>query len=68
MQYFTDLPVVLVAIHLLGAALLSAAMTWLLVSTRERRQRGLTFLQVRWSVDAGHCAVELVDYSLGSCS
>ncbi len=36
MQYFTDLPVVLVAIHLLGAALLSAAMTWLLLSVRER--------------------------------
>ncbi|MEO5709506.1 MAG: COX15/CtaA family protein [Nocardioidaceae bacterium] len=35
-QYFTDLPVVLVAIHLLGAALLSAAMAWLLVSVRER--------------------------------
>ncbi len=35
-QYFTDLPVVLVTIHLLGAALLSAAMTWLLVCTRER--------------------------------
>ncbi len=35
-QYFTDLPVVLVAIHLLGAALLSAAMTWLLLSVRER--------------------------------
>jgi cytochrome c oxidase assembly protein subunit 15 len=35
-QYFTDLPVVLVAIHLLGAALLSAAMTWLLVNVSER--------------------------------
>jgi cytochrome c oxidase assembly protein subunit 15 len=35
-QYATDLPVVLVTFHLLGAALLSAAMTWLLVSTRER--------------------------------
>jgi heme a synthase len=35
-QYFTDLPVVLVAIHLLGAALVSAALTWLLVSVRER--------------------------------
>jgi cytochrome c oxidase assembly protein subunit 15 len=35
-QYFTGLPVVLVAIHLLGAALLSAAMTWLLVTVRER--------------------------------
>ena len=39
-QYFTDLPVVLVAIHLLGAALLSAAMTWLLVSVRERPSTG----------------------------
>jgi heme a synthase len=35
-QYFTDLPVVLVAVHLLGAALVSAALTWLLVSGRER--------------------------------
>jgi cytochrome c oxidase assembly protein subunit 15 len=35
-QYFTDLPVVLVAIHLLGAALVSGALTWLLVSVRER--------------------------------
>jgi cytochrome c oxidase assembly protein subunit 15 len=35
-QYATDLPVVLVALHLLGAALLSAAIAWLLVSTRER--------------------------------
>jgi heme a synthase len=35
-QYFTGLPVVLVALHLLGAALVSAALSWLLVSTRER--------------------------------
>jgi cytochrome c oxidase assembly protein subunit 15 len=35
-QYFTDLPVVLVAVHLLGAALVSAALSWLLVSVRER--------------------------------
>jgi cytochrome c oxidase assembly protein subunit 15 len=35
-QYFTDLPVVLVACHLLGAALVSAALTWLLVSARSR--------------------------------
>lgn len=35
-QYLTDLPVVLVGFHLLGAALVSAAMTWLLVATRER--------------------------------
>ena len=36
-QYFTGLPVVLVALHLLGAALLSAALTWLLVSVRASR-------------------------------
>jgi heme a synthase len=36
-QYFTGLPVVVVAFHLLGAALLSAALTWLLLSVRERR-------------------------------
>jgi cytochrome c oxidase assembly protein subunit 15 len=35
-QYVTDLPVVLVACHLLGASLLAAAMTWLLLSVRER--------------------------------
>jgi len=35
-QYFTGLPVVLVGMHLLGAALVSAALTWLLVSIRER--------------------------------
>ena len=31
-QYFTDLPVVLVGLHLLGAALVSACATWLLVT------------------------------------
>lgn len=35
-QYFSDLPVVLVGIHLLGAALVSAALTWLLLGVRER--------------------------------
>jgi heme a synthase len=35
-QYFTGLPVVLVTLHLLGAAVLSAAMTWLLLSVRQR--------------------------------
>lgn len=35
-QYFTDLPIALVAVHMLGAALVSAAATWLLVSIRER--------------------------------
>ena len=34
-QYFTDLPVVLVAFHMLGAALVSAAVTWVLVEVRE---------------------------------
>ncbi len=35
-QYFTDLPIALVAVHMLGAALVSAAATWLLVSIRQR--------------------------------
>jgi cytochrome c oxidase assembly protein subunit 15 len=35
-QYFLDLPIALVALHLLGAALTSAALTWLLVTVRER--------------------------------
>jgi len=34
-QYFTDLPVVLVGFHMLGAALISATMTWLVLATRE---------------------------------
>ena len=34
-QYATDLPIVLVAFHMLGAALVSAAVTWVLVSVRE---------------------------------
>ena len=36
-QYFLDLPIALVAFHLLGAATFSAALTWLLLSVRERR-------------------------------
>jgi cytochrome c oxidase assembly protein subunit 15 len=35
-QYFTGLPVVLVGLHLLGAALTAAAMTWVLLGTRRR--------------------------------
>ncbi len=31
-QYFTDLPIVLVGFHLLGAALISAAVTWVLLA------------------------------------
>lgn len=34
-QYFTDLPIVLVAFHMLGAAVLSAAMTWALLRVRQ---------------------------------
>ena len=34
-QYFTDLPIVLVGLHLLGAAVLSAAVTWVLLLVRE---------------------------------
>jgi cytochrome c oxidase assembly protein subunit 15 len=34
-QYFTDLPIVLVAFHMLGAALVSATVTWVLISVRE---------------------------------
>lgn len=35
-QYATDLPIVLVGVHLLGAALVTAAMTWALLATRGR--------------------------------
>jgi cytochrome c oxidase assembly protein subunit 15 len=35
-QYFTGLPVVLVGLHLLGAALTAAAMTWVVLGTRDR--------------------------------
>lgn len=34
-QYFTGLPEVLVGLHMLGAALLSAAMTWVVLHLRE---------------------------------
>lgn len=35
-QYFTDLPELLVGIHMLGAALVSTAVTWALLDTRSR--------------------------------
>ncbi len=38
-QYFTDLPIVLVGFHLLGAAMISAAMTWAVLATRPREAR-----------------------------
>jgi heme a synthase len=34
-QYFTELPVVLVGFHMLGAALISATVTWALIRVRE---------------------------------
>ncbi len=34
-QYFTDLPELLVGLHLLGAALISAVVTWTLLAVRE---------------------------------
>lgn len=34
-QYFTGVPAVLVGFHMLGAALISAAMTWAVLTTRE---------------------------------
>jgi len=34
-QYFNDLPILLVELHLLGAALLTATMTWVLLEVRE---------------------------------
>jgi cytochrome c oxidase assembly protein subunit 15 len=34
-QYFTDLPVVLVGCHMLGAAIISATVTWALLEVRE---------------------------------
>lgn len=35
-QYFSDLPVVLVGFHMLGAAVISAAVTWALLGVRHR--------------------------------
>jgi cytochrome c oxidase assembly protein subunit 15 len=35
-QYFTDLPVLLVGLHVLGAALVSATATWVLLGLRDR--------------------------------
>ncbi len=34
-QYFTDLPVILVGFHMLGAAIISATVTWVLIEVRE---------------------------------
>lgn len=37
-QYWTDLPVLLVGLHMLGAALTSAAATWVVVAARGRQR------------------------------
>jgi len=37
-QYFTDLPILLVGLHMLGAALVSAAVTWVLLTARDHRR------------------------------
>jgi cytochrome c oxidase assembly protein subunit 15 len=36
-QYFTDLPIVLVGFHMLGAAVITAATTWTVLEAREAR-------------------------------
>ncbi len=36
-QYFTDLPVVLVGLHLVGATLVAATVTWVVIEVREGR-------------------------------
>jgi len=33
-QYFTDLPEILVGFHMLGAALISASVTWVLLAVK----------------------------------
>ncbi len=38
-QYFTDLPIVLVGLHMLGAAVISATVTWALLKVREPADR-----------------------------
>jgi cytochrome c oxidase assembly protein subunit 15 len=38
-QYFAGLPVAVVLLHMLGAALVAAASTWLLLSVTEPTQR-----------------------------
>jgi cytochrome c oxidase assembly protein subunit 15 len=41
-QYYTDLPILLVGLHLLGAALVAASMTWAVLATRARGERMVT--------------------------
>ena len=49
-QYFTDLPVVLVGVHMLGAAVISASVTWTLLQVRHpvrSDERGVDPLEAR---------------------
>jgi len=41
-QYFTDLPEVLVGLHMFGAACLSATVTWVVLGTRDRGHAATT--------------------------
>lgn len=41
-QYFTDLPEILVGLHMLGAAVISASATWALLSTTGRAERSVS--------------------------
>jgi cytochrome c oxidase assembly protein subunit 15 len=47
-QYFAGLPVAVVMLHMLGAALIAAAATWLLISVREPDESG------RWTTVGLH--------------
>ena len=53
-QYFTDLPIVLVGFHLLGAALIAAASTWM---CEVRRRSPATVSWRRFDTRGGGLAV-----------
>lgn len=57
-QYALDLPVALVGLHMLGAALVSACVTWVLVGTRDR---GLAALPPRHQVRPGSAGASVAD-------
>jgi heme a synthase len=67
-QYLTDLPVGLVALHLLGASLMTAAMTWLLVADRERAEGVVPVVQEPPSAEQriqGHAEEEQAEVHVG---
>jgi cytochrome c oxidase assembly protein subunit 15 len=57
-QYTLDLPVALVAVHMLGAALVSACVTWVVLGTRDR---GLAPLSPSRHVRPGSAGVSVAD-------